>query len=72
MEALKVYLNQDMRRQIMSDGLEDAYLHNTVEATAELINTYGIQVFFEIIDADTYEQLRDYIFRIENVTTSRR
>ena len=56
----------------MSDGLEDAYLHNTVEATAELINTYGIQVFFEIIDADTYEQLRDYIFRIENVTTSRR
>ena len=56
----------------MSDGLEDAYLHNTVAATEELISTYGVQTFFSIIDAETYEQLRDYIFRIENVTTSRR
>ena len=56
----------------MSDGLEDAYLHNTVAATEELISTYGVQTFFSIVDAETYEQLRDYIFRIENVTTSGR
>ena len=54
----------------MSDGLEDAYLHNTVEATEELISSYGVEVFFEIIDTDTYKQLKDYIFRIENVTSS--
>ena len=37
----------------MSDGLEDAYLHNTVEATAELINTY--------------DQIKGYVFHIENI-----
>jgi len=50
----------------MSDGLEDAYLHNTVEATQELISSYGVEVFFEIIDADTYEQLKNYIVKVEN------
>ena len=51
----------------MSDGLEDAYLHNTVEATMELINTYGVDTFFEIIDADTYDQIKGYVFHIENI-----
>jgi len=51
----------------MSDGLEDAYLHNTVEAIEELISTYGVQTFFSIIDADTYDQLKGYIFHIENI-----
>ena len=48
------------------------HLHAEPPSIPDVIDTYGIQVFFEIIDADTYEQLRDYIFRIENVTTSRR
>ena len=69
MEILKVYLNQDMRRQKMSDGLEDAYLHNTVEAASELIDTYGTAAFFNILDADTYEQIRDFVYSIENVCT---
>ena len=37
----------------MSDGLEDAYLHNTVEAASELI--------------DTYDQIKGYVFHIENI-----
>ena len=51
----------------MSDGLEDAYLHNTVEAAQELINTYGIDTFFEMIDNDTYDQIKGYVFHIENI-----
>ena len=53
----------------MSDGLEDAYLHNTVEAASELIDTYGTAAFFNILDADTYEQIRDFVYSIENVFT---
>ena len=51
----------------MSDGLENAYIHNTIEAAQELINTYGVDTFFENIDVDTYDQIKGYVFHLENV-----
>jgi hypothetical protein len=53
----------------MSDGLEDAYIHNTIEAAQELINTYGTTTFFEALDVDTYKEIKDFVFSIENVCT---
>ena len=51
----------------MSDGLEDAYIHNTIEAAQELINTYGTTTFFEALDVDTYKEIKDFVFSVENV-----
>jgi len=53
----------------MSDGLEDAYIYNTIEAAQELINTYGVDTFFETLDIDTYDQIKGYVFHLENICT---